>query len=116
MWYSARACARASPPRAQEALIDGFEEEADVEVRLQLLTATVKLFLARPGELQHMLGRLLKAACNDTTDIDVHDRAMMYYRMLEQNVEEVSVAVWQPERCVLRLAGSLLRRRSACSS
>lgn len=32
------------------------------------------------GEMQQMLGRLLKSATADTSDVDVHDRALFYYR------------------------------------
>ena len=55
-------------------------------VRLELLCAATKLFFKRPAEMQHMLGRLLEAAIADASFTDVHDRAMMYYRMLQSDV------------------------------
>ena len=55
-------------------------------VRLELLCAATKLFFKRPAEMQHMLGRLLEAAIADASFTDVHDSAMMYYRMLQSDV------------------------------
>ena len=55
-------------------------------MRLELLCAATKLFFKRPAEMQHMLGRLLEAAIADASFTDVHDRAMMYYRMLQSDV------------------------------
>ena len=47
-------------PYLLEPLIDRIASEQSAEVKLQLLTATVKLFFKKPPECQHMLGRLLK--------------------------------------------------------
>jgi hypothetical protein len=47
------------------AATDGYESEASVEVKLELLTAATKLFFQRPPEVQSMLGRLLAAAVED---------------------------------------------------
>ena len=33
-------------------------------------------------QVQSMLGRLLAAATNDFTSQDLHDRALLYYRLL----------------------------------
>lgn len=63
-------------------MIDEWAEEPDPRVRSELLTAAMKLFFARAGEMQGMLGRLLKAATADAADVDVHDRALLYYRLL----------------------------------
>ena len=76
-------------PYLLEPLIDGFNEEQSQAVRLELLAAATKLFFKRPAELQHMLGRLLEAAIADASFTDVHDRAMMYYRMLQHDVQVV---------------------------
>lgn len=43
-----------------EPLVDKIESEQSAEVKLQLLTATMKLFFKKPPECQDMLGRLLK--------------------------------------------------------
>jgi hypothetical protein len=69
-----------------EKLIDTYDDIDDSEIKLALLTATVKLFLARPPEVQHMLGRLLAKATDDVSSQDLHDRALMYYRLLRSGV------------------------------
>lgn len=56
---------------------------------MELLTATVKLFFKRPPEVQKMLGRLLKDAIAETSQIDVRDRALLYYRLLKYDIHEV---------------------------
>ena len=43
-----------------EPLVDKIASEQSAEVKLQLLTATMKLFFKKPPECQDMLGRLLK--------------------------------------------------------
>jgi AP-4 complex subunit beta-1 len=83
-------------PYLLENMIDDFEEELSVIVKLQLLTATTKAFFARPPEVQSMLGRLLKAALNDVTDQDTHDRALLYYRLLRSNVDVAKEVLGRP--------------------
>ena len=73
-------------PYALEKLIDTYDDIDDAEIKLALLTATVKLFLVRPPEVQHMLGRLLAKATDDVSSQDLHDRALMYYRLLRSGV------------------------------
>lgn len=75
-------------PYLLEPAIENFAEEASQEVRLELLAAAAKLFLRRPAEMQAMLGRLFEVAISDASFTDVHDRAMLYYRMLEFDVNE----------------------------
>ena len=73
-------------PYLLEPLVDAFAEETSQAVRLELLAAAAKLFFRRPGEMQHMLGRLLDAAIADASFTDVHDRALLYYRLLQHDV------------------------------
>ena len=40
--------------------------------------------------MQHMLGRLLDAAIADASFTDVHDRALLYYRLLQHDVHKAS--------------------------
>jgi hypothetical protein len=47
---------------------DAYSEESSVEVKMQLLTAAMKLFFKRPPEMQSMLGRLLAAAVEDVSN------------------------------------------------
>lgn len=72
-------------PYLLEPMIDGFMEEASGSVRLEMLTAAVKLFFWRPPEMQHMLGRLLQKAIQESAHPDVRDRALLYYRLLEHS-------------------------------
>jgi AP-4 complex subunit beta-1 len=69
-------------PYYLETIIDHYEDEAEPIIRLQLLTAATALFFKRPPEMVAMLGRLLVAAVNDAANQDVHDRALLYYRLL----------------------------------
>lgn len=69
-------------PYAIEKLIDTYETIKDPIIKIALLTSTMKLFLVRPPEVQKMLGKLLKKATNDVTSQDLHDRALLYYRLL----------------------------------
>jgi len=66
-----------------------FNEEPSHAVRIELLTAAMKLFFKRPPEMKRMLGRLLSAAVEDTGKVDVRDRALMYLRLLQADVHEV---------------------------
>jgi len=75
-------------PYALEKLIDAYDDIDDSAIKLALLTSTVKLFLVRPPEVQHMLGRLLAKATDDVSSQDLHDRALMYYRLLRSGVIE----------------------------
>lgn len=73
-------------PYLLEPMIDEVGEEPSAAVRLELLASAVKLFVKRPPEMQRMLGRLLEAATTDVSYTDVHDRAMLYYRLLQYDV------------------------------
>jgi vesicle coat complex subunit len=85
-------------PYLLEPLIDGYAGLASAMVKLNLLTATMKLFLKRPPETQSMLGRLLAAATNDLTSQDVHDRALLYYRLLAADVHAARRVVLGEEK------------------
>jgi vesicle coat complex subunit len=79
-------------PYLLEKAVAGFRNEVSPNVRLQTLTATMKLFFKRPPEVQLTLGRLFKATLDDSAtgntgvNQDVHDRALLYYRLLSGNV------------------------------
>eukprot|EP00051_Salpingoeca_urceolata_P034243 m.24156 g.24156 ORF g.24156 m.24156 type:complete len:752 (-) comp7406_c0_seq1:68-2323(-) len=87
-------------PYILETMIDDVAEEVSHVVRLQLLTAAVKLFFKRPPECQKMLGRLLCHEMDEELHTDVHDRAMLYYRLLQTNVEEARRVLGQPAQSV----------------
>lgn len=48
-----------SAPYVMEGYIDGLKTELSSAVKMELLTAAVKMFLCRPAETQDMLGRPL---------------------------------------------------------
>lgn len=50
-----------------------------------LLTATLKLFFKRAPECRAALGAVLTSGSADA-DQEVHDRALLYYRLLQQGV------------------------------
>merc|ERR1719335_493469 len=87
-------------PYLLEPMIDGFLEETSGPVRLEMLTATVKLFFCRPPEVQHMLGKLIQKAICETTHPDVRDRALLYYRLLEHSPEEARRVICAPKEVV----------------
>lgn len=96
-----------------EPIIDSYAEEVSIDIKLQMFTAAMKLFFKRPPEMQKMLGRLLKSALsgdhtsasahgatvaatatgggntssgNSGSAQDLHDRALLYYRLLLTDV------------------------------
>lgn len=80
-------------PYLLEPLVDRVASEQSAEVKLQLLTATMKLFFKKPPECQDMLGRLLKFCVDEESHMDVHDRALLYYRLLKTNPKEAERVV-----------------------
>ena len=82
-----------SAPYLLEPLIASYSDETAASVRIELLSATMKLFFKRPPEVQKMLGRLFKAAIEDTSNVDVRDRALLYYRLLQHDVHEAARVV-----------------------
>mmetsp|Transcript_27871 Transcript_27871/g.63052 ORF Transcript_27871/g.63052 Transcript_27871/m.63052 type:complete len:959 (-) Transcript_27871:1-2877(-) len=77
-------------------LLDGFLEsfsEETTPVQLQLLTATVKLFLKRPQIAQEMVKRVLALVTHESDNPDVRDRGYMYWRLLSTNPEAAKAIV-----------------------
>ena len=70
-----------------ETFLDTFPEETS-PVQLQLLTATVKLFLKKPTERpQQMIQLVLSNATQETDNPDLRDRAYIYWRLLSTDPE-----------------------------
>ncbi|CAI5745392.1 unnamed protein product [Peronospora destructor] len=69
-----------------ESFIDSFDDEA-AQVQLQLLTATVKLFLKRPNETQEMVQKVLYKATEESDNPDLRDREYVYWRLLSADPE-----------------------------
>ena len=61
--------------------IDNFSDEI-AQVQLQLLTASVKLFLFRPADGQDIVQNLLSFATQESDNPDLRDRAYIYWRLL----------------------------------
>jgi vesicle coat complex subunit len=76
-------------PYMLEPIIDNIyaDEQSSVVIKLQILTTALKLFFKRPPEMQAMLGRLLRLAINDSSNQDLHDRALLYYRLLTVDLQ-----------------------------
>lgn len=75
-----------------DAFIDGFDDETAL-VQLQLLTATVKLFLKRPNETQEMVQKVLRKATEESDNPDLRDRGYVYWRLLSANPEAANAVV-----------------------
>ncbi|KAI5308521.1 hypothetical protein KEM55_005503 [Ascosphaera atra] len=58
-----------------------FHDET-IEVKLALLTSTVKLFILRPTKGQSIVPQVLKWCTEETDDPDLRDRGYMYWRLL----------------------------------
>ncbi|CAL9703568.1 unnamed protein product [Knipowitschia caucasica] len=78
-----------SAPYVLESFIDGIRLENSVCVKMELLSAAVRLFVCRPAETQDMLGRLLHYSIEEESDMCVRDQAVLYYRLLHYGIEAV---------------------------
>ncbi|CAO3622010.1 unnamed protein product [Cunninghamella echinulata] len=72
--------------------LENFKEE-NAQVQLQLLTATVKLFLKKPNENQDLVQRVLQTATNDCDNADIRDRAYVYWRLLSTDPQAAKAVV-----------------------
>nr|XP_055043586.1 AP-4 complex subunit beta-1 isoform X2 [Misgurnus anguillicaudatus]XP_055043587.1 AP-4 complex subunit beta-1 isoform X2 [Misgurnus anguillicaudatus] len=86
-----------SAPYVLEGYIDGLKTELSSTVKMELLTAAVKMFLCRPAETQDMLGRLLHHCVEEESDVCVRDRALLYYRLLQRGAEQTRKVVMGPK-------------------
>lgn len=85
-------------PYMLEKIIDKYSEEISTEIKLQCLVAAMKMFFQRPPEVHAMLGRLLDVAVNDTSSQDLHDRALLYYRLLSSGNIDVVASMFPSSR------------------
>ena len=69
-----------------EVFLDTFHDEA-TQVQLQLLTATVKLFLNRPKTTEELLTNVLKEATKESDNPDLRDRGYVYWRLLSADAK-----------------------------
>ena len=73
-------------PYILEDLISKWNQISPI-IKMQILSASIKIFFKRPGEMQPILGQLFTKATLDS-NIDVHDRAYLYYRALKAGKEK----------------------------
>lgn len=62
-------------------------------VQLQLLTATVKLFLKQPDTTQEMVQKVLNLATEHSDNPDLRDRGYVYWRLLSSDPEAARAVV-----------------------
>eukprot|EP00004_Rigifila_ramosa_P009952 TRINITY_DN21735_c0_g1_i1.p1 TRINITY_DN21735_c0_g1~~TRINITY_DN21735_c0_g1_i1.p1 ORF type:complete len:913 (-),score=280.20 TRINITY_DN21735_c0_g1_i1:52-2631(-) len=72
--------------------LENFQEE-NTQVQLQLLTATVKLFLKKPDSTQAMVQKVLGLATNDSDNPDLRDRGYIYWRLLSTDPDAARAVV-----------------------
>ena len=68
------------------------------EVQLALLTATVKLFIARPAKGQDLVLKVLTWATKEAENPDIRDRGFMYWRLLSTNLSATKQIVLSEKR------------------
>jgi len=69
-----------------ELFTDTFHDEA-TQVQLQLLTATVKLYLKRPNVGEKLVMNVIKMATKESDNPDLRDRGYIYYRLLTGDIK-----------------------------
>ncbi|RUO95773.1 Clathrin/coatomer adaptor, adaptin-like protein, partial [Jimgerdemannia flammicorona] len=75
-----------------ETFLENFKEE-NAQVQLQLVTATVKLFLKKPNATQEIVQRVLQIATNECDNPDIRDRAYVYWRLLSTDPQAAKVGL-----------------------
>ncbi len=75
-----------------ESFLESFQEETST-VQLQLLTATVKLFLKQPDTAQETVQRVLTLATEESDNPDLRDRGYVYWRLLSSDPEAARAVV-----------------------
>ncbi|TPX69947.1 hypothetical protein SpCBS45565_g02124 [Spizellomyces sp. 'palustris'] len=75
-----------------EFFLEGFKDETSV-VQLQLISASVKLFLKKPGAAQEIVQRILTTATQGCDNPDIRDRAYIYWRLLSSNPQTAKAVV-----------------------
>ncbi|CAG8530085.1 6844_t:CDS:10 [Cetraspora pellucida] len=72
--------------------LDTFRDE-NSQVQLQLVTATVKLFLKKPQPTQNIVQRTLQTATSECDNPDIRDRAYIYWRLLSTDPQAAKAVV-----------------------
>ncbi|XP_019514726.1 PREDICTED: AP-4 complex subunit beta-1 isoform X4 [Hipposideros armiger] len=84
-------------PYVLEDFVESVKSETFPAVKMELLTALLRLFLSRPAECQDMLGRLLHYCIEEEKDMAVRDRGLFYYRLLLAGVDEAKRILCSPK-------------------
>lgn len=69
-----------------ESFLENFNDEP-YNVQLQILTASVKLFLKCSKNTKDIITRALKMSTEESDNPDLRDRAFIYWRLLSKSVE-----------------------------
>lgn len=75
-----------------DSFLESFADETS-QVQLQLLTATVKLFLKQPDSTQDMVQKVLNLATEESDNPDLRDRGYIYWRLLSSDPEAARAVV-----------------------
>lgn len=75
-----------------DSFLETFQDET-AQVQLQLLTATVKIFLKQPDNTQEMVQRVLNLATEESDNPDLRDRGYIYWRLLSSDPEAARAVV-----------------------
>ena len=75
-----------------ESFLETFKDET-AQVQLQLLTATVKIFIKQPDTTQAMAESVLNMATEDSDNPDLRDRGYVYWRLLSTDPEAARAVV-----------------------
>ncbi|KAM8975353.1 AP-4 complex subunit beta-1 isoform 1-T1 [Pelodytes ibericus] len=84
-------------PYILEDYVDNVKTETAPMVKMELLTALVRLFLSRPAECQDTLGCLISYCIDEETNMAVRDQGLFYYRLLSAGVEEAKKVLTSPK-------------------
>ena len=72
--------------------LETFEEETAM-VQLQLLSATVKLFIKQPNETQELVQKVLTLATEHSDNPDLRDRGFIYWRLLSRDPQVAKAVI-----------------------
>lgn len=84
-------------PYVLEDFVENVKSETFPAVKMELLTALMRLFLSRPAECQDMLGRLLHYCIEEEKDMAVRDRGLFYYRLLLVGIDKTKQILCSPK-------------------
>lgn len=84
-------------PYVLEDFVENVKSETFPAVKMELLTALMRLFISRPAECQDMLGRLLHYCIEEEKDMAVRDRGLFYYRLLLVGIDKVKQILCSPK-------------------